>query len=128
MSIIDGLTQAQRNIYNKEWRSDCKWRRQRHLRTLSFEEFVNQCFGRVARAKSQGAYSPKETYRRGWEENKQIPSLVVDSAEPGATAAKQRLQYSGEQKLLGIGTLHKSSMVPIFDKQSAIDIAQMRRN
>jgi len=43
--------------------------------------------------------------------------------------SKQQPQtYSGEQKLLGIATLHKSNMVPVFAKQDAVDIANMRRN
>ena len=36
--------------------------------------------------------------------------------------------YTGEQKLLGISTLHKSCLQPVFDKQTAIDNANMRRN
>ena len=36
--------------------------------------------------------------------------------------------YSGERKLLGIGMLHKSNLVPVFDAQDAIDISKMRRN
>lgn len=35
--------------------------------------------------------------------------------------------YSGARKLLGIATMHKSNMVPVFDKQSAEEIARMRR-
>lgn len=35
--------------------------------------------------------------------------------------------YSGERKLLGIATMHKSNMVPVFDKKSAEEIAKMRR-
>jgi len=35
--------------------------------------------------------------------------------------------YNGKRKLLGIATLHKSNMVPVFDKQDAKDIARMRR-
>ena len=36
--------------------------------------------------------------------------------------------YSGERKLIGIGMLHKSNLVPVFDQQDAIDISKMRRN
>jgi hypothetical protein len=38
--------------------------------------------------------------------------------------------YSGERTLLGVATMHKSNMVPIFadKKDDAVDIAQMRRN
>jgi len=49
-------------------------------------------------------------------------------AEHGA--AVEPKEYSGERQLLGIATMHKSNMVPVFvdKKQDAIDIAQMRRN
>ena len=48
----------------------------------------------------------------------------------GHGAAKERKIYSGERKLLGIATMHKSNMVPVFadKKEDAKDIAEMRRN
>jgi hypothetical protein len=44
--------------------------------------------------------------------------------------AKERNVYSGERQLIGIATMHKSNMVPIFadKKEDAKDIAEMRRN
>ena len=45
----------------------------------------------------------------------------------GGTSKKERLIYSGKRKLLGIATMHKSNMVPVFDKEDAKDIAKMRR-
>lgn len=48
---------------------------------------------------------------------------------PIAVKGRQEPQtYSGERKLIGIATMHKSNMVPVFDEQSAKDIAKMRRN
>ena len=35
--------------------------------------------------------------------------------------------YSGSRKLLGIATMHKSNMVPVFSQDDAEDIAKMRR-
>ncbi len=46
----------------------------------------------------------------------------------GSTAPKERLVYSGERRLLGVATMHKSNMVPVFDSKDAKDIAKMRRN
>ena len=45
----------------------------------------------------------------------------------GSTAQKERQIYSGERRLLGIATMHKSNMVPVFDSKDAKDIAKMRR-
>ena len=53
------------------------------------------------------------------------PSL--NSNISGTCTKKEPMVYSGERKLLGIATLHKSNMVPVFDEQDAKDIARMRR-
>ena len=47
----------------------------------------------------------------------------------GLTPKQEPMQYTGERKLIGIATMHKSNAVPIFedDKEHAIDIARMRR-
>jgi|TARA_B100001093_G_scaffold28847_1_gene25194 hypothetical protein len=40
---------------------------------------------------------------------------------------KQEFTYSGERKLLGIGLLHKSNLVPVWDEEDAKEITKMRR-
>lgn len=50
----------------------------------------------------------------------------VDSGHTGAVATKQTPQYTGD-KIVGIGTMHKSNAVPIFSDQEAKDISSMRR-
>jgi len=47
----------------------------------------------------------------------------------GNGPAKESMKYSGERILLGVATMHKSNMVPIFAdrKEDAKDIASMRR-
>jgi len=68
-------------------------------------------------------YVAPVTYRRD-------AGVTYKSADNGScnTAKKETNVYSGEQKLLGISTLHKSCLQPVFDKQTAIDNARMRRN
>lgn len=54
--------------------------------------------------------------------------IPLGNRPPVAVKGKQEpQQYSGERKLIGIATMHKSNMVPVFDEQSAVDIAKMRR-
>ena len=50
-----------------------------------------------------------------------------DKIPVGTSKKKEIQQYSGKRKLLGIATMHKSNMVPVFDKEAAKDIAKMRR-
>ena len=55
---------------------------------------------------------------------KHIPS--VDTGHRGAVTVKQPMQYTGD-KIIGIGTMHKSNAVPIFNDEAAKDISKMRR-
>ncbi|RPG04992.1 MAG: hypothetical protein CBE07_003305 [Pelagibacteraceae bacterium TMED247] len=69
--------------------------------------------------------------------NKKYPSMMEQamkngtytSKSGGGTERKESPQYTGERKLVGIATMHKSNAVPIFesDKDHAKDIARMRR-
>ena len=66
-----------------------------------------------------------------------IPDYKTDSSNTVKTSdkvaghgpAREGNTYSGERQLLGIATMHKSNMVPIFadKKEDAKDIASMRR-
>ena len=50
-----------------------------------------------------------------------------DKIPVGTSAKKHPQKYSGKRKLLGIATMHKSNIVPVFDAEDAKDIAKMRR-
>ena len=43
-------------------------------------------------------------------------------------AKKEEMKYSGKRKLIGIGLMHKSNLVPIWDEEGAKEISTMRRN
>ena len=67
-------------------------------------------------------------------EEKHVPSLGSEMSFAPCTK-KESLQYTGERRLVGIATMHKSNMVPVFadddDKtgsKQATEIATMRRN
>lgn len=71
-------------------------------------------------AKISQAQAPKP-YRR---ETQNIPSL--QSTHVGAVSSKPNQKYTGD-KIVGIGTLHKSNSVPVFSNEEAADISRMRR-
>lgn len=118
-------TKTQLKLWGPEWRADNKWRKQRGMPTQTFDEYVEYRLGRV------------EKLRRDFQPLTKMPGVDLQSHREkypsqemsgGVAARKESLQYSGERKLLGIATLHKSNMVPVFDQETAIDIARMRRN
>ena len=55
---------------------------------------------------------------------KHIPSL--DTGLGNATKPIEGKRYTGT-KMIGIGTLHKSNAVPVFNNEEAVEIAKMRR-
>lgn len=74
------------------------------------------------RAMSQPTLTYKLSTPPGRTTSNNIPSRVT---EGGSTAPVHKV-YTGN-KILGIGTMHKSNAVPIFSDQEAQDIARMRR-
>ena len=57
-------------------------------------------------------------------QTQKVPSL--NSWVTGAVNVRQAQHYTGD-KIIGIGTMHKSNAVPIFSDQEAKDISTMRR-
>ena len=55
------------------------------------------------------------------------PTRSIAQIPVGVAAKAAQKVYSGERKLLGIATMHKSNMVPVFSDADAKDIAKMRR-
>ena len=47
---------------------------------------------------------------------------------PVGTGKQPQMQYSGERKLLGIGMMHKSNLVPVWDEEGAKEITAMKGN
>ncbi len=44
----------------------------------------------------------------------------------GSTAKPEAKTYTGGN-ILGIATMHKSNLVPVFSSEAAVDLAKMRR-
>ena len=57
------------------------------------------------------------------------PAIPSMNSRSGTAAKPKPKVYSGERQLLGVATMHKSNMVPVFaDKpEEAAEIARMRR-
>lgn len=62
---------------------------------------------------------------------KNVSSNTIPTSDTicGNGSKKDRNVYCGERQLIGIATMHKSNMVPIFadKKEDAKEIAKMRR-
>ena len=113
--------EQQHREYNKSMK-----RIHAHDQMMSLEDYdlyVRGLWKPKVKATKFKEYKPTATFT---EQRKQYPS-AGDGI--GVATKKEAMQYTGERKLLGIATMHKSNMVPIFEdnKHEAIEIARMRR-
>lgn len=67
-----------------------------------------------------------DTYKLGTPPGRETPRYPSLDTGAGSTAPAPTRVYTGD-KMVGIGTMHKSNMVPIFSDQEAKDISTMRR-
>ena len=125
------LTDNQRVKLELEWRQYNKRMRQQNCHSAqfdTFDEYLAYTRGEHKPRKQEQTFTPltrSEPYRR---ETQHIPSASTDQFAP--CVKKESMKYTGERQLLGIATMHKSNMVPVFadNKEQAKEIAQMRRN
>jgi hypothetical protein len=69
--------------------------------------------------------APALTYKLAIPEGRSTKHIPSRDTGGGSTAPVHKV-YTGN-KILGIGTMHKSNAVPIFSDEEAQDIARMRR-
>lgn len=112
------LTTGKYSKYAQDWIDYNKQMKRTGLSTKTFDEYV---------AYRQGKYKPK---LRGTAMPKYEVSdhrtKYPSQSEIGVAFAKTPNTYTGD-KLLGIATMHKSNMVPVFKQEDAEEIARMRR-
>lgn len=125
------LTKAKLKEYEIDMRAFNKDRKKYGERAVTMDEYIRIRTGRVVKDKSFKTIKMSDTMQQRLS---RIDSYKTDykslnsATVAGATPKVEPLVYSGERKLLGIATMHKSNMVPVFDSDDAKDIARMRRN
>lgn len=119
--------------YKIAWCRHNKDCRKRYLHSMQFktvEEYIAYCRGEKYMPQKNPIPQFKTKVCEKTVVNK-IPSHV--SKTTGALSKPERKVYSGERKLVGIATMHKSNLVPVFEdeegdaRQEATELANMRR-
>ena len=126
------LTQKQLEQMRVEWRQYNKDMRRKNMSSLQWEDFDDYLAYRQGKAPNRNkvekefkTYAPSEPYVRN---TTQYPSLQTSDKIPGYAAKRESQQYTGDL-IVGIGTMHKSNLVPVMrGTKQAEELAQMRRN
>lgn len=104
--------------YHKDWLEDCKFNKRLGIKAKTYDEYVQYRQGKY-KPKLRGTPMPKYEIS---DHRQKYPS----QAEIGVAFGRKENTYTGT-KLLGIATMHKSNMVPVFSQESAEEISKMRR-
>jgi hypothetical protein len=124
------MTKANQQRWAQEMTQYNKQARQRGQQQLTLDQYIDYVHGK-------GLPKPEKSFKEigssmpsGYRSTAHIPSADMTKAA-GCAPAPEAKKYSGERRLLGIATMHKSNMVPVFDdeegNQYAKDLARMRR-
>lgn len=124
------MTKGNMKRWAQEMQQYNKRARQKGEVRLSLDEYIDYVHGKGLPKKRKQEFVPLQSNTSAvYRSTEHIPSRE-DTL--GVAPAKEPMQYSGERKLMGIATMHKSNMVPVFEdadgKQYAKDLARMRRN
>ena len=131
------LTLGKMTKYQEQMREHNKFMKRIGVpeQVMNLEEYI---------AYAQGNHRPKTEPRAislPWHETgnsfERTPPVASASSENSFAPATKKpdMKYTGERKLIGIATMHKSNMVPVFadeddvnGSKAATEIATMRRN
>lgn len=107
----------------KKWAS-AEQKRQAELLEAEWQKIKSKYdpLNPISKTSKRKVYQAPQVVRR--DTGPRLPS--VDTGHKGAVTVKKPMQYTGD-KIVGIGTMHKSNAVPIFSDQEAKDISSMRR-
>ena len=90
--------------------------------------------GILAEEEKMAKLLKKVGYKGGGDYRAPMPSYSENSstiktsdAIPGNGAKTKANEYTGDY-IIGIGTMHKSNMVPVTRKEDAVEMAKMRRS
>ena len=107
-------------LHNKKYKND---KHLKKLMVMDFDTYLKFRFGKLKyKKKDRGEYKGEPMIN-----NRVSQSKTETKVEPHVCAKKEPKVYDGERKLIGIGILHKSNLVPIFDEEHAKDLSKMRR-
>ena len=120
------ITKAKQLELEHGWKERNKMLKSIGLPKESFEQYMEWVFGKGKKTTSSAMVksAPKQNQRKVT--TKSSPPIIPAEWYKTATAAKEANVYTGD-KMLGVATMHKSNMVPVFSDDSAKDISKMRR-
>lgn len=121
---VEKLTKVKQLELEQGWRERNQRLKEMHLPKESFDQYLEWVYGRGKKTKTQHTGEIKNSPKVNSKAKEPVSRPNIWTT--GACALKTSPKYTGTE-ILGIATMHKSNMVPVFSNQEAKDISTMRR-
>jgi hypothetical protein len=122
------ITKSKQAELEHDWKERNESLKKMGLSKQSFDQYMEWRYGRGKKSKTETKYgakgaplSPQKTITV-----RETKKSIEGPADMGECAVRPSTKYTGTA-MIGIATMHKSNMVPVFSNQEAEDISKMRR-
>ena len=120
------VTKTKQAQWQLEWQERNRELKRRGLAKISYEQYVDELHGRVAKTKTRPSQQGQLAVDYRVPQDRSTAHIPSRDSGQGTTAKKESPRYTGDS-MIGIGVMHKSNSVPIFKAEDARDISSMRR-
>lgn len=129
------LSRRQQAELEQGWKDRNQRLKEMGLPKETLEQYIEWVYGRGKKTKDKSEpYKPvknqADTMARRDSENAQVnrchSTTNIPEAAKGPVSSKPPPTYTGT-KILGVATMHKSNLVPVFSDEEAEAVAKMRR-
>ncbi len=136
------ITKKKQDELERGWRERNVRLKEMYLPKQTFEQYLEWVYGKGTKTKEKCREKTSPTtntkiqtrsskdeilsVKKTLEENRKSKIPSKEDTVKGPCSSKPSPRYTGS-KVIGIGTMHKSNMVPIFSDDEAKDISSMRR-
>jgi hypothetical protein len=121
---FNSLSKSNQSDLIDSWKVRNKDLKKNGIPVDTFEQYLDWVFGKGKKIKANNKSLKNNNRPVIKKADNKISSL--SSWVTGPCSSKKIPAYTGEN-IVGISILHKSCLQPIFSKQEAIDVANMRR-
>jgi len=127
---MNRMSVEQYNLYAKQCKEHNKHLRAKymHSQQMTTDEYITYVRNTTKPVKQEHTKRNKLNWNPPVRTTREVQSY---SNGIGNVTKSEPRQYTGERRLLGIATMHKSNLVPVFDdeegKKQAKELAKMRR-
>jgi hypothetical protein len=122
------ITKSKQTELERDWKERNESLKKIGLPKQSFDQYMEWRYGRGKKSKTETKFrpagaslSPKGTHQIG-----EVKKAIIGPRLPDECAVRPTVKYTGSA-MIGIATMHKSNMVPVFSNKEAEDISKMRR-